>query len=588
MIDLHAHILHGVDDGPQSASESMCMAQAYTENGYHTVAATPHMVPGTAWMPSADWVTAQVADLNRAIRDRGLSLTVVPGMEIALDPSIPDLIDAGRLLPLGNTACLLIEPPFQQLPPGWEQTVFAILAKGNTVLLAHPERCLQLARHTDTIGRLVNAGVYLQVNWGSLLGQYGRDGSHRRPHDTAERVGPLPGNRQPSSRTARPGPAGEAAADLAKSIGQHNVGPDRPGKSDRGCCAANRWSRWTHPAAVDTTGQDDRGGDGGDHDTQTRRMQQMRSRPNTDNRWSQTLFRLTITVILAALGSWAVYHHWPLRWVDHIDDRPTARTIRRLDGYPAAHFAQGMQAWHQQQPARAADSFRRAVALDVLFFDAWIKLAEAEAAMGHVGKAKDILDFATRLTDRVYRYLWPQMLLAHELGVDAPVYDGVNYLLSNKVLVQDALQLLHTHLNNDAASVVAVLAPVHLPAYLDWTMRWGMSEESQVVWQAMTAGTAPDREIALRYAHFLLNHKKIIPSIAIWRDYTGSVGLTNPGFESEITGQGFDWRHWGEQDGKWEVKRIGGRDGRGRLCPAHRFRRPRQHMPSNTFTRSSR
>ena len=292
-------------------------------------------------------------------------------------------------------------------------------------------------------------------------------------------------------------------------------------------------------------------------------MQQMKSRPNADNRWSQALFRVTITLILTTLGSWAVYHHWPQRRIDRIGDTPLAHTDRLHDGYPAADFARGMQAWRQQQPVRAAELFRRAVAQDVLFFDAWIKLAEAEAAMGHTGKARQILAYTSGMTDRVYRYLWPQMLLAHELGVDGPVYDGVNQLLANKALVQDALQLLHTHLNNDAAAVVAVLAKAHLPAYLDWTMRWGMSEASQVVWRAMTADSAPDREIALRYAHFLLSHKKIIPSVAIWRDYTGSIGLTNPGFENEITGQGFDWRHWGEGDGKWEVKRIGGQTAEG-------------------------
>jgi protein-tyrosine phosphatase len=223
MIDLHAHILYGLDDGPESASESMRMAKAYTTHGYHTVAATPHMVPGTAWMPTAERVTTQVADLNRAIRDQGLSLTVVAGMEIALDPSIPDLIDAGRLLPLGKAACLLIEPPFQQLPPGWEQTVFAILARGYAVLLAHPERCRQLGTDMDKLGRLVHSGVYLQVNWGSLLGQYGR--TVATAARTILQAGLAHCRATDSHHPGRPdlGRLDDAAAALAKTIGQPNV-----------------------------------------------------------------------------------------------------------------------------------------------------------------------------------------------------------------------------------------------------------------------------------------------------------------------------------------------------------------------------
>ena len=101
-------------------------------------------------------------------------MEIVSGMEIALDPQIPDLLDDHRLLPLGNSSCLLIEPSFQQLPPGWEQVIFSILAKGYSILLAHPERCVQLAANPDLIERLIGSGVYLQVNWGSFLGQYGR------------------------------------------------------------------------------------------------------------------------------------------------------------------------------------------------------------------------------------------------------------------------------------------------------------------------------------------------------------------------------------------------------------------------------
>ena len=174
MIDLHCHILHDLDDGAQTAVESMQMAQAFVHWGYRTVAATPHMVPGTPWIPSIDRINARVAALNQTIADAGLELEILPGMEIALDPQIPDLLDDDRLLPLGNASCLLIEPSFQQLPPGWEQVIFSILAKGYSILLAHPERCVQLAANPGLIDRLIGSGVYLQVNWGSFFGQYGR------------------------------------------------------------------------------------------------------------------------------------------------------------------------------------------------------------------------------------------------------------------------------------------------------------------------------------------------------------------------------------------------------------------------------
>ena len=174
MIDLHCHILNDLDDGATTVLEGKQMARAYVRSGYHTVAATPHMVPGTAWMPSIGQIRARVAALNQAIHDDGLRLEILAGMEIALDPQIPDLLDENRLQALGNSSCLLIEPSFQQLPPGWERVIFSILSKGYSVLMAHPERCVQLATNPGLVDRLIGSGVYLQVNWGSFFGQYGQ------------------------------------------------------------------------------------------------------------------------------------------------------------------------------------------------------------------------------------------------------------------------------------------------------------------------------------------------------------------------------------------------------------------------------
>ena len=96
-------------------------------------------------MRSIEDIRKRLAELNHAIKVEGIELDVLPGMEISFDPLIPDLLDKGRLLTLGKTSYVLIETPFQQLPLGWEQVVFAILSKGYLILMAHPERCAQLA-----------------------------------------------------------------------------------------------------------------------------------------------------------------------------------------------------------------------------------------------------------------------------------------------------------------------------------------------------------------------------------------------------------------------------------------------------------
>jgi protein-tyrosine phosphatase len=174
MIDLHCHILPGVDDGPQNLDESLEMSRIFIKAGYRQVVATPHQVPGTTWMPSTEEIRNQLTELNQAIKIEGIELDVLPGMEISFDPLIPDLLEKGQLLTLGKTSCVLIETPFQQLPLGWEQVVFAILAKGYYILLAHPERCVQLAASPQLVDRLIESGVYLQVNWDSFLGYHGQ------------------------------------------------------------------------------------------------------------------------------------------------------------------------------------------------------------------------------------------------------------------------------------------------------------------------------------------------------------------------------------------------------------------------------
>lgn len=173
MIDIHSHILEGIDDGAKSLRLSLEMARLYEECGFSHVVATPHYIYGTPWVPSPETIREKVDALNTAIRAAGISLNVHAGMEIALDPEIPRLIKEKRVVPLSDSSFFLIEPPLQRLPAGWDDLLFSLAGCGFDIVLAHPERCAGFLEKPELIEKLVSSGVYVQVNWSSLLGFHG-------------------------------------------------------------------------------------------------------------------------------------------------------------------------------------------------------------------------------------------------------------------------------------------------------------------------------------------------------------------------------------------------------------------------------
>jgi hypothetical protein len=264
-----------------------------------------------------------------------------------------------------------------------------------------------------------------------------------------------------------------------------------------------------------------------------------------------------VSILLIMLGVWTICYTWPLKSIRLNELAFSDQAAQRFRDYPDAQYAFGMHAWVDQQPEKAAIFFRQAVSQNVLFIDAWLRLAETRTAMEHDAEAGAILAFVAQMTDQVLRWKWPQMVLASQLGMSDRFYGNANDLLTRGTLEQDTLQLLHTHLDGDASAVIHVLEPQNLTAYLEWLMRWGMTEESLAVWQAMGDSIPADKTLALRYAHFLLSHKRVSQSVDIWRQYTGSNGMTNPGFEDNITRrQGFDWHFTDDKEGNWQLKRV--------------------------------
>lgn len=266
--------------------------------------------------------------------------------------------------------------------------------------------------------------------------------------------------------------------------------------------------------------------------------------------------RCVITVTLVGLGSWLLHHNWQLRRIRYENYSFTAEEAGKLKSFPAAQYAYGMRAWSRGDAERASKFFRQAVLEDPLYMDAWLRLAEAEAALGHPEKSRKIMRFTDRLASGVFRWQWPRMLLARDLGMDGILLKNANYLLGHRKLTQDTLQLLDLHYSSDTATMADALHPENFEPYLKWLMRWGRSDDTGIVWQGMVQDGEPDADVVLQYTHFLVAKKKVPAARDIWHKFNGTEGMTNAGFENEITRRGFDWRYVEDQKKNWEIRRV--------------------------------
>jgi protein-tyrosine phosphatase len=182
-VDIHTHILPGIDDGPADLAGSLAIARCYQAVGVRKIVATPHFLPGTAWAPSIDKVLTTVAEVQTVLLQAGIDLELVAGMEIAYHTKLEERILGGAVLPLGKSGTYLIEPSFQGEQDGLLSTLEALLHRGIKLILAHPERVDAFQRRPQILAPLISQGLQVQVNSGSLLGYFGE-----KSRDTAEQL----------------------------------------------------------------------------------------------------------------------------------------------------------------------------------------------------------------------------------------------------------------------------------------------------------------------------------------------------------------------------------------------------------------
>ncbi len=173
MIDLHSHLLPGLDDGPVDWHQSLEMARMAVAEGIAEMVCTPHWVYGL-YDNSRKTVLSACGALRQKLGESGIPLEVHPGCEVRLEPDIVPHIASGHLLTLNDTGkYVLIELPGEFVPNYVESSLRALLDRRITPVLSHPERNPALIQRPDRLCGWVEMGVLCQITAGSLRGRFG-------------------------------------------------------------------------------------------------------------------------------------------------------------------------------------------------------------------------------------------------------------------------------------------------------------------------------------------------------------------------------------------------------------------------------
>lgn len=175
MIDIHCHILPGIDDGPVTLDEAVTMCRVATADGITTVVATPHFRPGRFAAPTTQ-VVEKITALEEELRRQGIVLRLLYGADVTVVPELVSHLEREAYLTINNTGrYFLAELPHDSVVPRWDHFLLSLLGHGKVPILTHPERNQWFLSHPDALYSFVTRGGMVQITAMSLTGRFGEE-----------------------------------------------------------------------------------------------------------------------------------------------------------------------------------------------------------------------------------------------------------------------------------------------------------------------------------------------------------------------------------------------------------------------------
>ncbi len=175
LVDIHCHILPGIDDGAKTIEDSIAMAKAAVEEGITHILCTPHYNNGV-FMNEKEAIISHVANLQKVLDRKKIPLTLFEGQEVRLSYDLLKRIAQKKILftDLDDTY-ILIEFPSLEVPLYANRVLFDLCASGYTPIIVHPERNTQIVKNPNLMIPFIEMGCLAQVTCGSYMGQFGKE-----------------------------------------------------------------------------------------------------------------------------------------------------------------------------------------------------------------------------------------------------------------------------------------------------------------------------------------------------------------------------------------------------------------------------
>lgn len=184
MIDIHSHIIPGIDDGADDIVDTIEMVRLAEKSGTRAIVATPHCnIPGMYENYFGKQYVEQYQKAVGAVRNENLTVKIYPGMEAFGTENLPDLIVDGKIMPINQSRYILVEFPFDSDPEYVSQILRKMKVVGAIPVIAHPERYEFLQDNPHIAYKWRKSGYVVQVNKGSFEGKFGN-----MPRKTAYRM----------------------------------------------------------------------------------------------------------------------------------------------------------------------------------------------------------------------------------------------------------------------------------------------------------------------------------------------------------------------------------------------------------------